>query len=225
MADTFVYPPRNLPGKAEDWGRAVESRDKILEKDLTQAVQKFDNGLRAQGGQLSVVASQIDTVAAQQQVLALQQTAISSTVNELSSRSTHQVSPANISVSGNATVAPFPTASRSFTFPAPAGGRRTAILIFSCEYTSNSSTISANIFPEILQGGSTTWRGASVPVPAATSAPANWVPTTSSFASVQIPAGVSPEFTFRIHRVGFQSTSTTITASNMQAVLIYGDIY
>lgn len=218
MAETFVYPPRNLPGKAEDWGRAVESRDKILEKELAQSVQKFDNGLRATGGQLAVVASQIDTVSAQQATLGL-------TVTELASRSTHQVSPASISVTGNATVAPFPTATRSFSFPAPAGGRRTAILIFSCEYSSSSSTISANIFPEILQGSVTTWRGSSVPVPAATSAPANWVPTTSSFASVLIPAGTNPEFTFRIHRVGFQTTTTTITASNMQAVLIYGDRY
>lgn len=218
MAETFVYPPRNLPGKAEDWGRAVESRDKILEKELAQSVQKFDNGLRATGGQLAVVASQIDTVSAQQATLGL-------TVTELASRSTHQVSPASISVTGNATVAPFPTATRSFSFPAPAGGRRTAILIFSCEYSSSSSTISANIFPEILQGSATTWRGSSVPVPAATSAPADWVPTTSSFASVLIPAGANPEFTFRIHRVGFQTTTTTITASNMQAVLIYGDRY
>lgn len=218
MAELFVYPARDLPGRAEDWGRAVETRDQILDKTLTQLTQKVDNGLRATGGQLAVLSGQIDT-------LTTQQAEVRSAVTELSSRSTHQVSPANISVSGNATVAPFPTASRNFSFPAPAGSRRTALLVFSCEYSSNSSTVSANIFPEILQGGVTTYRGASVPVPAATSAPPNWVPTTSFFASVLVPSEVSPEFTFRIHRVGFQSTSTTITASNMQAVLIYGDTY
>lgn len=218
MAYDYVYPARNLPGDADNWGRAVEARDAIQEKSIVQVSQKLDNGLRAVGGQLAVMGTQIDALTSQTVV-------IGNAVTELSSRSTHQVSPASISVTGNATVAPFPTASRVFSFPAPATGRRTAILIFSCEYTSSSSTVSANIFPEILQGGVTTWRGSSVPVPAATSAPANWVPTTSSFASVLVPADTSPEFTFRIHRVGFQSTSTTITASNMQAVLIYGDIY
>lgn len=218
MAETFVFPPRNLPGNAENWGRAVEQRTNVLDNNQVQLSQKVDNGLRATGGQLAVISSQIELVTAQQ-------TVIGDTVTELSSRSTHQVSPASIAVDGSATIPPFPTASREFSFPAPQGGRRSAILIFSCEYTSSSSTISANIFPEILQGGVTTWRGSSVPVPAATSAPPNWVPTTSSFASVLVPADTSPSFTFRIHRVGFQDIRTIITASNMQAVLIYGDRY
>lgn len=77
MSTDFVYPERNLPGRAENWGRAVEARDKILEKDLRQAVQKIDNGLRATGGQLAVIGTQIDLLAAQQQVLADQQAELS----------------------------------------------------------------------------------------------------------------------------------------------------
>lgn len=83
MSSEFVYPQRNLPGRAENWGRAVEARDKILEKDLRQAVQKIDNGLRATGGQLAVIGAQIDLLAAQQQVLADQQAAINNTLERL----------------------------------------------------------------------------------------------------------------------------------------------
>ena len=59
MAD-FVYPARNLPGLAEDWGRAVEARDKILDRDFTQLSQSVNNGQRATGGQLAVISEQID---------------------------------------------------------------------------------------------------------------------------------------------------------------------
>lgn len=67
MAD--VFPPRDLPGRAEEWGRQVENRIEAGEKSEQQLEQKVDNGLRATGGQLAVLSRQLDAVAAQQEFL------------------------------------------------------------------------------------------------------------------------------------------------------------
>lgn len=67
MAD--VFPPRDLPGRAEEWGRQVERRIEAGESSEQQLDQKVDNGLRATGGQLAVLARQIDAITAAQQDL------------------------------------------------------------------------------------------------------------------------------------------------------------
>lgn len=64
MAD--VFPPRDLPGRSEEWGRQVENRIEAGEKSEQQLEQKVDNGLRATGGQLAVLSRQIDALASQQ---------------------------------------------------------------------------------------------------------------------------------------------------------------
>jgi hypothetical protein len=74
--DSFAYPQRNLPGRAEDWGRAVEAQQRILSKEVRQVNQAWENSARATGGQLAVIASQIDTVTAQQDELAGQQASL-----------------------------------------------------------------------------------------------------------------------------------------------------
>lgn len=61
-----VYPPRNLPGRADNWGRRVEDVDKSLWKNLRQLSQTVRNGLRAVSGQLSVLAKQIDRISSAQ---------------------------------------------------------------------------------------------------------------------------------------------------------------
>lgn len=84
MGSSFVFPPRNLPGLAENWGRAVESQVNILDKEITQVSQTVDNGLRATAGQLSVIATQLDTLTQQQLVLQSQQAEIQNTIQRLS---------------------------------------------------------------------------------------------------------------------------------------------
>lgn len=54
-----VFPPRNLPGEAENWGREVENRIEGGEASELQLSQKLDNGLRSTAGQLAVVSSQM----------------------------------------------------------------------------------------------------------------------------------------------------------------------
>lgn len=71
MAD--VFPPRDLPGRAEEWGRQVERRIESGEASEQQLEQKVDNGLRATGGQLAVLARQIDALTAQQVAITEQQ--------------------------------------------------------------------------------------------------------------------------------------------------------
>lgn len=184
-----------------------------------------DNAGLQLNGSIDQLNRSVDELNATVTGLSSAQETLAATVAELTNRATHQVSPSSLTVSGNATVAPFPSSSRSFSFPAPQGGRRSAILAFSCELTSSSSSIAASIFPELFQDTARIWGGEPAQVPRMTSAPAGWTESVNGFAAVRVPAGSAPSFTFRMHRVGFQSTSTTITASNMQAVLMYGDIY
>lgn len=64
MSSKYVYPPRNLPGSAEVWGRSVENRDEILDRKIDVQVQKTDNGLRAVSGQLAALSKQIEALQA-----------------------------------------------------------------------------------------------------------------------------------------------------------------
>lgn len=54
-----VFPQRNLPPDAENWGREVENRIEGGEASELQLSQKLDNGLRSTAGQLAVVSSQM----------------------------------------------------------------------------------------------------------------------------------------------------------------------
>lgn len=67
MAD--VFPPRDLPGRAEEWGRQVERRIENGESSEEQLEQKVDNGLRATGGQLAVLSQQLDRITEAQEDL------------------------------------------------------------------------------------------------------------------------------------------------------------
>lgn len=64
-----VYPPRDLPGRADNWGRRVEEVDRDLFDRQVQLRQSLDNGLRSTSGQLAVLARQIDAITAAQQDL------------------------------------------------------------------------------------------------------------------------------------------------------------
>lgn len=64
-----VYPPRDLPGRADNWGRRVEEVNKDLLARQVQIQQMVENGLRSTSGQLAVLSRQIDTLASQQEFL------------------------------------------------------------------------------------------------------------------------------------------------------------
>lgn len=120
--ESFAYPQRNLPGRAEDWGRAVEAQQRILSKEVRQVNQAWENSARATGGQLAVISSQIDTVTAQQAEL-------SATVEDLSGRSTHSVSPANLQLIQGSAAGESGPVSRSVTLPAPVDRSRNAVVV------------------------------------------------------------------------------------------------
>lgn len=60
---SIVFPPRDLPGRAEVWGRAVEGSIGLNQSDMDQLRQVVTNGLRATSGQLETVSQAVSTLA------------------------------------------------------------------------------------------------------------------------------------------------------------------
>lgn len=197
-----VYPPRNLPGLAEQWGRAVERKLESIDSDFTQLSQSSNNSDRANSGQLAV---------------------LSAAITELQERRSYSTTPADLSVTGTATTAPFPNATRAFTLPAPEGSR-VAMVGFSAELANTGgNTNPVNAFVELLYGSTVVAR-TDGGVPRAASAPAGWYPTVNFFTFLNIPSGSDPSFSVRLTRVGFTSASTTLSLQNMTAYVQYGDL-
>lgn len=205
--DKFVYPPRNLPGLAEDWGRAAEARDNILAKEQVQLSQTVNNALRATGGQLAVISQQVDLLGV--------------TVSDLSNRRSYTASVPPVSQTNNTTVNPTFT-SQTFTLPAP-DVARSAIVGFSGRLTNSGGVAnSVRAFVQLSYSGTPRARG-DYAVPQSLSAPAGWEETPNFFFFSAIPAGADPEFTVSISRLGFSSEVTTLTLDNMTAFIQYGD--
>lgn len=61
-----VFPRRNLPGDAEDWGRKVEGRIEGLEATQRAIEDRVGNDNRAATGSLTTLAEQLQTVQSQQ---------------------------------------------------------------------------------------------------------------------------------------------------------------
>lgn len=57
-----VYPPRDLPGRADDWGRRVEAVSEDLYRSQVQLQQTLNNGQRATAGQLALLSRQLKRV-------------------------------------------------------------------------------------------------------------------------------------------------------------------
>lgn len=55
---TLSLPARNLPGKADPWGRELESRLRADQSSQTTLSQKVDNGLRATSGAIASSSAQ-----------------------------------------------------------------------------------------------------------------------------------------------------------------------
>lgn len=216
---TDVFPLPNLSDASTPWARKLTEAVRSVGYEVNRHGQLINGNSRASSAQLGLVSRQLDQ-------LTTQQTGLNAAVDELNARTMLTTTAANVSVTGNATTTPFPTATRSWTFNAPAGGRRRALLTANWDYTNSgglSNTVSA--FSELLQDGVVVWssRGG-ISVPIATSVPGAWLITESPTISVNVPADGST-FGLRIHRVGFSSTSTTLTARNIASTLTYGDRY
>lgn len=242
MSQYDVFPRRNLPGNAEQWGRAIEDAVRTLGRRTDNQELASDGQNRAAAGQLGVVGRQIDRINETVDRLNATVTRLDSTVNrldttvdrldatvntlnttvtELQNRKTLSTSPAALSVSGNATVPPLPSATRNFSFTAP-NVRRAATLIVSATFSNSNNAHTARAFVEILFQGVVIlrWDGA---VPGTLSSPPGWAETMSVARSITVPSGTNPAFTIRMYRLGFTSTSTTLTMENISASLQYGD--
>lgn len=159
----IVFPPRNLGGSADKWGRAVEAQLKVSESAQEGQIQKTDNALRALGGQLAVSATQLEELANQQEILRTQQQDLTSTVSDLTARSTHSTSPANLSLIQGSSSGQSGPATRVVSFPGPASGRRNAIIVGSGSVawtgTSTGTGIqeSVSVGIEFRQGSTRIW--------------------------------------------------------------------
>lgn len=59
---TKIFPPRNLPGSADKWGREVENSLDLYEKRFSGLEQTVNNSDRATSGQLAVLSRQIESL-------------------------------------------------------------------------------------------------------------------------------------------------------------------
>lgn len=84
MAD--VFPRRNLPPQAEQWGREVESRVVSAESDIGAIQQALSGQNRNTASSLSVLARQLDAIQQAQMELANQQEQILATTDFLSTQ-------------------------------------------------------------------------------------------------------------------------------------------
>ena len=210
-----VFPQPNVDPATMPWARQLTQAT----RDLGYAVQNLSVGAntenRTNAGQLAIIGRQLDTLATQQESL-------SNTVLDLSNRRSYLTNPANLSVSGNATTAPFPTATRNFTLTAPNVQRAASIGFTATMSNTGGVANSVSAFVELLYG-STVLSNTQISVPRPTSAPPSWVDSVNFYSFATIPPGSDPEFSVRITRVGFTSTSTTLTIRDMTAFIQYGD--
>lgn len=194
-----VFPRPNLSDAATPWGRKITEAVRSAGFEIDRHGKLLAGNNRAINGQLGVITRQI---------------------SELTNRKTLTVTPANLSVTGNATILPLPSATRVFSFPAP-DVSRSGLLVVSAVFTS-SNTQTARAFVELFQGSTVImrWDGA---VPNNASAPAGWAESMSVARAVNITAGSDESFTLKITRLGYTTTASTITMENINATMLYGD--
>lgn len=127
----MVFPARNLPTLAENWGQHVERRVTGLKDRVSVIGNNAGNSGRFLGGQMAVQGAQIE---------------------EQLARTTLVERPANLSVTGNAQVEPFPRAYRQVTFNPPGGARIAQIEVYANHSYSNPGDPAALFAALMYQG-------------------------------------------------------------------------
>lgn len=191
-----VLSKRNL-GPAEQWGREIEGRFRYTEKNNVQLNQMLNNSSRAFSGQLAVLTNQ---------------------VTELYDRSIVTESIPNFDVTGNATVEPFPVATRSLVIDGT-GVARSALIAVNAAFNDSVPSSGSSIYVEILVDGLPCVRTNVTGF----GRPAMWDmgSMSSMFPVVIAPNGSTLQMS--LVRVGFTATTSTWTASKISVSTYYGD--
>lgn len=194
-----VLPARNLPGMAEDWGRAVETRLEGVQSTLDTVNSSRKNEGLFVGGQLAVTSTRLDNMRA------------------MTTRSDYLGS---ISATGNATSEPYPRNAAQAVFLLDGiGGRaaRVEVYGFYQPTTPGDQTISAYLS---YQGRIISYLES---IPLTFSGPFNITDQSRrrGMANIVLPPESDYAVTFDVVvvRVGFTSTVTTETLGDVQVYL------
>lgn len=202
-----VFPRRNLPPEAEQWGRKVEDRIVSGENSEVQLSQVVNNMGRSTAGQLAVLSNQL---------------------TELSSFRTwrQDVPDFSLTVPGSgSTFNTWYSGGRTLSFPAPEGGSRSAILTLTATLSANVSSGQLVSVSGVKYLGSYLFKspGAYLGTSAGQSVPPGWLPSTGIVSTVLVPAGVTPSFEFEVQGSAAGTGSFTIDVTNISGILQYGD--
>lgn len=186
-----VFPARNLPGEADKWGRQVESRLVGVQSSLETVKSSSENDSRFNSGWLAVTSEQ---------------------VSEQIARSTVRTVAADLSVTGSATIEPYPRSVRSIPVTVP-GGRISQVEIYVRHDNANYGNVAVNAY--LSYNGSIVsklfWEQDSNNVlPGASPQVGKGITNV-----VTDPSGVST-FSLTLIRVGFTSATTTETLTGIE---------
>lgn len=189
-----VYPPRNLPGTANEWGRAIETELASVERSLTSEFSSIENRERASSGQLATSGSIID---------------------ELMGRSSEVITLPNMSVTGSAVNPPFPTSTQVATFPAVPGSRY-GLIVFNAKM-SDSGFGRGYVFLK-FQGQVISRSYNSITSGSPTNPNESPTGLEDTFCRVLIPGNVPVPITVELVR-GPGSTSSTVSLTDISITL------
>ena len=188
-----VFPPRNLPGPAEDWGRHVETRVEGLDGSNERLSQTTENSGRFTGGQLAVFSDQ---------------------VSEQLDRSTVRIDGGIFSVTGSGKVEPFPRATKVLPFTAPSGGRNAQVEFYGTYTLSAPGDV--GLYGYLSYEGSILTKFSNSQIttdgrPSFTSDP--WM--FKGLANVRLPDSGAGSFSLTLIRVGFTGATSTETLTDI----------
>jgi hypothetical protein len=200
----IIYPPRNLPGEAEPWGRAIEGVISDTRRTMTQVQQTLGNDGRSTSGQLAVISRQL---------------------GELSARFSSSVPISELSVTGSATIEPFPRDSINVTLPGTEI-TRTARIDLTGVVQESPAPGGALLWLRAVKSGNILWQSDRGITPNYMSAPAEWGSLGGTFLNASfytvVPAGNSYTFTLEGVRTAFTGTPSTLSFTGGIATITYG---